>query len=83
MPTVTGAFRQDVPKERQHALLKTLASRPGVGAAKLVKEDAKSPDMRLLFYVRAEEGSAESIIEELRKHADVAVAEMAARRGLA
>jgi hypothetical protein len=83
MPTVTGAFKPGVPKARQTQLLHALARRSGVDVAKLVNEDAKSPDMRLLFYVRADEDSAAAIIEELRKHADVAVAEMAARRGLA
>jgi hypothetical protein len=83
MATVMGAFKSGVSKERQQALLDGLAGRPGVGAAKLTKEDAKSPDMRLLFYVRADEDCAESIIEELRRHDDIAVAEMAARRSLA
>ena len=83
MSDVTGAFKPDVPKERQQALLETLALRPGVRAAGLIKEDAKSADLRLLCYVRADADHAKSIVEELRQNVDIAVAEMAARRGLA
>lgn len=83
MPDVTGAFKPDVPTERQRTLLERLTRRPGVRAAGLIKADAKSPDMRLLFYVRTDENNAELIVEELRNHADIAVAEMASRRGLA
>ena len=83
MWNVTGSFKADVPKKRQRALLEKLGCRPGVSAAGLVKEDAKSSDMRLLFFMRGDDGQAESILDELRKHADVAIVEESARRGLA
>jgi|GEM_PF-6919630 len=82
MPTVTGAFKAGVPKVRQRELLEALGRRAGVTEANFIKEDAASDDMRLLFYVRADEDAAKAVVEELRSHADVAAAELAARRRL-
>jgi hypothetical protein len=39
--------------------------------------------MRLLFYVQVDDDQASSVMEDRRKHAAVAVAEVASPRGLA
>jgi hypothetical protein len=83
MSAVTGAFKPNVPQPRQKAILDKLSRMPGVRAAGLVKANAKSADMRLLFYVQVDEDHANSLVEELRKHDEVAVAEVEPRRGLA
>ena len=83
MSDLTGAFKADVPTERQQEILDEFGSRPGVRAAGLIKGNAKSAEMRLLFYVQVDDDQASSVMEDLRKHADVAVAEVASRRGLA
>jgi hypothetical protein len=83
MSDVTGAFKSSVPRERQKKLLADMACKPGVRAAGLTKEDAKSADLRLLFYVRVDDDQAAAVVEDLLKHADIAAAELEPRRGLA
>jgi hypothetical protein len=82
MLDVTGAFKPDVPRERQKALLAEFSRRSGVRAAGLIKEDAKSAELRLLFFVRVDEDQAVSVVEDLQRHSEIEVAQVEPRRRL-
>jgi hypothetical protein len=82
MSDVTGAFKAEVSQDRQKEILDKLSKRPGVRAARLIKEDANSSDLRLLFYVRVDDDDAASVVEDLRKHTEIEVAQFEPRRKL-